>query len=77
MKLVGLALALIGAAMAGDEGSGARFLTRLDQFRRQLDGSQEDRLTEVLRQKEAPYVTDAPRAKWLPVEVANRWRWPI
>ena len=67
-----LVLALIASiVLAINEESGARILTKLDEFREQLDDSQEKRFTQVLRQKEAPFVSDAPRAKWLPVEVQH------
>lgn len=56
-------------ALCSIDDIGPRFLTRLNDFRRQLDSSQEERFTKVLLKREPQNKIDSPKAKWLPVEV--------
>jgi hypothetical protein len=55
-----------------EEGCGACFLTQLEEFRAQLDGSQEAAMTQVLRHRGQQQRPGVPTAKWLPVEVYDR-----
>lgn len=76
-SLILLSAVIVGFVLGGkkkdksediEEGCGRCFLTQLEEFRAQLDGSQEAAMTQALRQR-GSRKPSVPAAKWLPVEV--------